>query len=71
MKKLFFSIFCLLTLTLVSCKKDYTCKCTTLWSDGEVWTDSYTINAKEKDAKTECDSYETTGSEYVETCEIM
>ena len=66
--KTIFSLAILATLTLASCKKDYTCECTTTVTEpsftymgvtyqGETNTGSSTrtIKDKEKDAKSSCE----------------
>jgi hypothetical protein len=57
---------------LASCKKDYTCACTA--SIGEISsTSSVTLHAKKSDAKTACESQNSSTSGYYATtvkCEI-
>ena len=58
MKKFGAIIFLLLvgSLTLISCKKDYTCSCTVTWTGiiDTTWTFSGTLNGKKDDVKSEC-----------------
>ena len=56
--------------SLASCKKDYTCECTTTMN-GEVFaTTSATITAKKKDAEASCNSGNiTTGTSSV-SCKL-
>ena len=54
MKKVLF-VAALGMLTLASCKKDYTCECTTTIG-GFSSSASTTINATKKDAKTACEN---------------
>ena len=42
-------------MTLGSCKKDYTCECTTTISGFDPIKTSSTVNASKKDAKTACE----------------
>jgi hypothetical protein len=66
MKKVLF-VAALGMLTLASCKKDYTCECTTTIV-GFSSTATTTINATKKDAKTACENG-TNASSYT-TCVI-
>jgi hypothetical protein len=66
MKKVLF-VAALGMLTLASCKKDYTCECTTSYG-GLSSTATTTINATKKDAKTACENG-TNASSYT-TCVI-
>lgn len=54
MKKIIF-LGSFAVLGLVSCKKDYTCECTTT-SMGQTITQSTTINGTKKDAKAACEN---------------
>ncbi len=57
MKKIVFGIAVVTAFGFASCKKDYTCKCT--FSDGSV-INAELKNAKKKDAKSTCESAEST-----------
>lgn len=61
-------------LSFSSCKKDFTCKCTTSVDGEEQGSGTATINATKKDAKNECEgkSEEATmgGSTFKTTCVI-
>ena len=46
-------------LGMSSCKKDYTCECTTAYPSGSQ-TVSFTVNAKKKDADAACTALQTT-----------
>ncbi len=48
------------SLMMVSCAKDYTCKCTTSIPGLADSVTSYTVNAKKKDATAACEAYNTT-----------
>lgn len=70
MKKLIYIPCALLAISFASCKKDYTCTCTT---SGSTTADVYTIvEADKAAAKANCVSKSTTvsGATYVETCEL-
>ncbi len=59
-------------LALASCKKDYTCECTTTDSSGffdDVST-SVTINATKSDAETTCSGSEVTAGTLTTKCEL-
>ena len=58
MKKVFFLGLAVVGLTMVSCKKDYTCACT---ADDSFWDISYTAELKKKDAESWCDSWDASG----------
>ncbi len=68
MKKIIFlGAFALLA--LASCKKDYTCKCTS--TDGSnTYTSSSTITDHRSDAKAECDAKDTSAGTASINCEI-
>ena len=57
------------TFGLVSCKKDYTCSCTTTGTGGSV-TQDVIINGKKNDAKDACEAGNTSGGGYTKTCTI-
>lgn len=59
MKKGFLFLGVLVAISFASCKKDYTCHCTD--SSGATIID-YTAKMKKSDAKTWCDSWNTTVS---------
>lgn len=67
--KLKLTLIALVTLTLVSCKKDYECECTTVYySNGNY---SHQVEDKQlvKNA-TECDALETNSATEVKTCYV-
>ncbi len=69
MKKVLLAAVILGGLSLVSCKKDYTCTCTTT-DDGEVFAESSTtINATKGDAEDACNT-ETSSGDFKTVCEI-
>jgi len=71
MKKVFF-IAGIAVLTLASCSKDWTCKCTQTGSSGTViGSTSSTITGKKNDVKTSCDEGDATGFGYTFDCEIQ
>ena len=67
MKKVLFSALVLGAMTLVSCKKDYTCECTST-NGSSSSTVSYTFNATKKDAKEACDVYTVSSGTSSTTC---
>lgn len=67
MKKVFFAAVAVLA--LASCKKDYTCECTTT-GGGMNATVSATVNGSKKDAKDACEKGSTTVGEVKTTCKI-
>jgi hypothetical protein len=61
MKKVLLASIALVTLGLTSCKKEYTCMCTTVDNDpnfGGTSSFTYTFTAKKKDAERVCSTYE-------------
>ena len=68
MKKII-AIAALSVFVLASCKKDYTCECTTT-GNGQTATASSTVNATKNDAKEACEGGSTSGSGYTTTCAI-
>lgn len=54
---------------LASCKKDYTCTCTTT-GNGVTASVSSTTKATKKDAKSSCESGSKTANGYTTTCSI-
>lgn len=69
MKKVtFIAIAAFFTLSLASCKKDWTCKCTST-AAGFSATSEVTINATKKDAEDACDATATAGGATT-TCEL-
>jgi hypothetical protein len=58
-----------ISFTLVSCNKDYTCECSTDWN-GTVTTSTIVINDKKGPAKDYCESKSETVSTIVKTCVI-
>lgn len=62
MKKVtFIAIAAFFTLSLASCKKDWTCKCTST-AAGVSASAEYPINATKKDAEDACTAFETSSS---------
>jgi len=58
-KSIFLSVGVIAVLSLGSCKKDYTCTCTTVIGTGS-GTQSHSVdNSTYPDAKNTCDNYET------------
>ena len=71
MKKVFF-IAGIAVLTLASCSKDWTCKCTQTGTSGTViGSTSTTITGTKNEAKTSCDETDATGFGYTQDCEIQ
>ncbi len=71
MKKVFF-IAGIALLTLASCSKDWTCKCTQKGTSGTViGSTSTTITGTKNEAKTSCDEADATGFGYTQDCEIQ
>ena len=71
MKKVFF-IAGIALLTLASCSKDWTCKCTQTGSSGTiVGTSSSTVTGKKNDVKTACDEGDTANLIDTFDCEIQ
>ena len=59
-------------LTLSSCSKDWTCKCTQTGSSGTViGTTSSTVTGTKNEAKASCDEGDATGFGYTFDCEIQ
>ena len=69
MKKVFF-IAGIALLTLASCSKDWTCKCTVSGSLGSGTTSS-TITGTKNEAKTACDEGDASTSGVTQDCEIQ
>lgn len=74
MKKfLILGAFAFVTMSLASCKRDWTCKCT-VSAGGTSSTADYSINATKKDAEEACDGYAATstvgGSTASASCEL-
>ena len=70
MKKVF-AIVALATLGLASCKKDYTCACTTKDGDGDtISSSSETITDHRSDAKAQCEENEGSFAGYSVTCNL-
>jgi hypothetical protein len=60
-------------LSLVSCKKDYTCECTTTQNGTVVASSSYTAKLKKKDAESWCSGNATStggGSTITSSCKL-
>ncbi|MFN5786868.1 MAG: hypothetical protein ACK457_12955 [Flavobacteriia bacterium] len=68
MKKVFF-LGAFAVLGLASCKKDYTCECTTT-GGGTTITQSTTVNGTKKDAKAACENGSSTVLGITTTCTI-
>lgn len=70
MKKVILSVAVFGALALVSCKKDYTCECTT--SDGSTTTGtvSTTITDTKKKATDACEAMSATAGTLSTTCKI-
>jgi hypothetical protein len=66
-KVLFLGAFA--ALGLASCKKDYTCECTTTGMGTSI-TQTTTINATKKDATTACENGSSSVSGITTTCKI-
>jgi hypothetical protein len=66
-KVLFLGAFAVLG--LASCKKDYTCSCTTTGSGTSI-TQTSTINATKKDATTSCENGSSSVAGITTTCTI-
>jgi hypothetical protein len=65
--KLKLTLIALVTLTLVSCKKDYECECTSVYYTNGYY--SHQVEDKHLVGNaTECDAFETNSSEVVTTC---
>jgi hypothetical protein len=69
MNKLVLSAFALGVLGFTSCKKEYTCTCTST-GQGYSGTASITYVAKKKDAEKTCNGYEETADGVTTTCEL-
>ena len=71
MKKVFF-IAGIALLTLASCSKDWTCKCTQTGTSGSViGSTSTTITGTKNEAETSCDEADAAGFGYTQDCEIQ
>lgn len=70
MRKLTTILALLAVVSLGSCKKDYTCECTTTYSDGTKATSSITYNGKKKDVKESCDALSVSTSAGSVSCDI-
>jgi hypothetical protein len=57
-------------LTLASCKKDWTCTCTSTSSLGTFSSSATIADMKKSDAKAECDSGDATASGVTVDCEL-
>lgn len=55
---------------LASCKKDYTCECTST-NGGATATASTTINDTKKNAEQECEAQNESAGTYTKTCKIQ
>ncbi len=69
MKKIMF-VGAFALLALASCKKDYTCKCTTEVSGGSPSTNSYTITDHRSDAEASCKDGSASGGGVTKTCDL-
>jgi hypothetical protein len=70
MKKMILGVAALSLLTLASCKKDYTCECTTSVTGFDDISVSTTINETKKNAEEACEAGAATTSFSSVTCEI-
>ena len=76
MKKVLLFVAVVTATSFASCKKDYTCKCTTTYSGSFAGTPSSTVDSgkfktTKKKAKTICDVYESSDSNSTTTCEAV
>jgi hypothetical protein len=70
MKKVMLAVATIAFLGLTSCKKDYTCACTTTDSSSSTSvTQSTTVNGTKKDAKAACEKTQTVAT-ITTTCVI-
>ncbi len=72
MKKglLFLGSALVISLSLMSCKKDWVCSCTTTTTgmvNGTFTEDSTLVDLKKNDAETKCSSFESSGSVFGNT----
>ncbi|MBX2905560.1 MAG: hypothetical protein KF744_05945 [Taibaiella sp.] len=59
------------TVTLVSCTKDYVCKCTLTSGSSSVTSQTYDLGKKKRsEAKAECDNKESSIGSLVYSCEL-
>jgi hypothetical protein len=74
MKTILLTAAAIATLSLSSCKKDYTCECTTTSPTGTSTNSENTGKMKLSDAKAKCDdgdrTYEVLGETYQTECSI-
>lgn len=74
MKTIFLTVAAVAALSLSSCKKDYTCECTTTSPAGTTSNSENTGKMKLSDAKTKCDegdkTYTFLGDTYETECKI-
>lgn len=60
------------SLMMVSCAKDYSCKCVVTESiSGTANTETTVINGKKKDAQAACEALSITVGTYVKSCNIQ
>ncbi|MFM7473724.1 MAG: hypothetical protein ACKO00_07385 [Crocinitomicaceae bacterium] len=69
MKKLM--ILCAVLLALASCKKDWTCKCTSTTSQGTYSNSTTLSDLTKSDAKTECNSGDISAGVVTVDCELQ
>ena len=71
MKKVLLFVAVVTAFSFASCRKDYTCVCTTTYANGAPSTTDSTFKFKttKKKAKTICDVYESSDSYSTTTCE--
>jgi peptidoglycan hydrolase CwlO-like protein len=70
-KSIFSAILCIVT--LISCKRDYVCKCTTTDTSGSIPTttaESATFTATKRDADEKCKAVESTVGTLKTTCKV-
>lgn len=72
MRKAFALVAVVALVGMTSCKKDYTCTCTTTDSSGTIPTQTTTrdFNAKKKDAKEACEALNSTVGTLKTECKI-
>lgn len=70
MRKLSTILALVAVVSLASCKKDYTCECTSVDTTFGTTTSTITINGKKKDVEKACDAFEYSYADDVQTCKI-
>lgn len=69
MKKITLLAAVIIAASFASCKKDYTCECTTSGNGSSITTTS-TVNGKKKDVKTACENGSSTFGSVTTVCSI-